>query len=437
MPIYATSEAKDFWEKSLKPTARARSLAAAKFVTIAENSNDKTWRKASCEAIAKGATLAAKSDSFTQLATTLIAQGASILHANLEARLIIDAGSGIIENGGICLDRTSGIPFIPGSAVKGCARRYAIHQLSEEANPGTKARLLAQIAITYGYGDQEWQNGRQNAFARSDFWLAMVPLFDAGEESDAKRNDLWPSISEQAAKLIFEHLGRTPKEPEKPFAPQLPNMSGRIAFFPAYPEKDPGIEVDVLTPHHPKYYSSNKLTATDDEDPNPVLFPTIAPNAVFRFPLVPLTQGVSEYCPSVFASSTPLDLARTHLTEALQLFGLGAKTNAGYGWFRIDATAERKVAELVKAKKDADEIKDLKPCSEIGLELQGRLEKNQLAGDLNAYAYDPPLWPKNSTNLQQLTLFHFIREKAPNLATSKKGEKAMSQLAKKLNIQYP
>jgi len=436
MPIYATTAAKEFWEKSLKPTARARSLAAAKFVTIAENSNDKTWRKASCEAIAKGATLSAKSDSSAQFASALLAQGAAILHAQLEARLIIDAGGGVIENGGICLDRTSGVPFIPGSAVKGCARRFAIHLLSEENDPAAKAKLLAQTAITYGYGDQEWQAGRQNESARSDFWLAMVPLFDAGPESDAKRDELWPTVSEQAAKLIFEHLGRTPKEPGMPLAPQLPNLSGRIAFLPAYPEKDPGIEIDVLTPHHPKYYSGDKHKpiATDDEDPNPVLFPTIAPNAIFRFPLVPLTQGVRASCQQLFFASTPLEFARTCLAESLQIFGLGAKTNAGYGWFTIDSNAEKKLVQLIQTQKDIEEIKDLKPCPEISETLQIRLEKNQLAGDLNAYAYEPTLWPKDSTNLYQLTLFHFIRDKAPHLANSKKGSNAMSQLARKLGI---
>jgi CRISPR-associated protein Cmr6 len=338
MPIYATTAAKEFWEKSLKPATRARSLAAAKFVTIAESKNDKTWRKLSCEAIAKGSTLPAKADSFAQFATTLLAQGAAILHAKLEARLIIDAGGGVIENGGICLDRTSGIPFIPGSAVKGCARRFAIHLLSEENDPAAKAELLAKIAITYGYGDQDWKAGRQKESIRSDFWLAMVPLFDAGPESDVKRDDLWPTVSEQSAKLIFEHLGRTPKEPAMPLAPQLPNLSGMIAFLPAYPEIDPGIEIDVLTPHHPKYYSGDKPIATDDEDPNPVLFPTVAPNAIFRFPLVPLTQGVWSSCPQLFSPSTPLEFARTCLAESLQLFGLGAKTNAGYGWF--DASSE-------------------------------------------------------------------------------------------------
>jgi CRISPR-associated protein Cmr6 len=356
MPIYATTEAKEFWEQSLKPTTRARSLAAAKFVTLTDGKEDKsTWRKASCEAIAKGVTLVTKSVSFAQFTTTLLAQGAAILHAKLEARLIIDAGGGVIENGGICLDRTSGIPFIPGSAVKGCARRFAIHRLSDENDPAAKAILLAQIAILFGYGDQEWKAGRQKESVRSDFWLAMVPLFDAGPESDAKRNDLWPTVSEQAAKLVFEALGRTPKEPEMPLAPQLPNLSGTVSFLPAYPENDLGVEIDVLTPHHPKYYSGANPTATDDEDPNPVLFPTIAPLTIFRFPLVPLSQGARASYPQLFSSGTSLEFARTCLAESLQLFGLGAKTNAGYGWFSIDKTAEKKAADALAAEKEAQD----------------------------------------------------------------------------------
>ena len=356
-----------------------------------------------------------------------------------------------MENGGICLDRNSGIPFIPGSAVKGCARRYAIHHLGEEQDPDAKATLLAQIAMVFGYGDQEWKPGRQNSkegkydFARSDFWLGMVPLFDAGREFDDKRNERWSTVSEQAADLIFEHLARTPREKDKPHAPQLPNLSGNVCFLPAFPEKDPGIEVDVLTPHHPKYYSQEKdrggrlvkPIATDDEDPNPVLFPTIAPGSIFRFPLVPLHQGARASCLRVFPSSDPLMLAKTWLGQSLELFGLGAKTNAGYGWFGIDASADQKTTKLLQAQKEAEELKDLQPCPEIAKTLQERLEKNQLAGDLNQYSYDPGLWPQESTNLYQMTLFHFTREHASQLVQSKKGSKAMENLAKKLNIQYP
>jgi len=453
MPIYATTEAKGYWLK-LQAKSRSRSLAASRFVSLKTDENgkeDKSWRKISCDSIRSGATLAVKVDSMARFATTLAIQGAVLLDAKLAARLILDAAGGVMENGGICLDRTSGIPFIAGSAVKGCARRYAIHLLSEEEDLDLKATLLAQIAIIFGYGDQEWKAGRQHTnggnhdSARSDFWLAMVPLFDAGPESDDKRNERWTTVSEQAADLIFEHLVRSPKEYGKPHAPQLPNLSGNICFLPAFPEKDPGIEVDVLTPHHPKYYSGEKdragklvkPIATDDEDPNPVLFPTIAPGGIFRFPLIPRRQGMRVSCPRVFPSTDPLTLAKTWLGQGLELFGLGAKTNAGYGWFCIDSSTEERTAKFLQEQKEAEELKELKPCPEIGKVLQERLQKSQLAGDLNPYSYDPGVWPRESTLIYQLTLFHFVAEHAPQLAETKKGAKAMENLAKKLNIQYP
>ncbi len=45
--------------------------------------------------------------------------------ARLEGRLAINLADGLIENAGIILDRLTGVPFIPGSAIKGVARNAA------------------------------------------------------------------------------------------------------------------------------------------------------------------------------------------------------------------------------------------------------------------------------------------------------------------------
>ena len=57
-----------------------------------------------------------------------------LLFGGLQARLILNASGGVLENAGLCLDRFSGVPFIPGSAVKGCARRMALQTLIEQAD---------------------------------------------------------------------------------------------------------------------------------------------------------------------------------------------------------------------------------------------------------------------------------------------------------------
>src|ERR1035441_1623747 len=83
-----------------------------------------------------------------------------ILYAQLQSRLMVNMAGGVMENAGLCLDRF-GVPYIPGTAVKGCARHMAIKSLLEarEAKEPTYklARLLADIALVFGWGEQDWQ----------------------------------------------------------------------------------------------------------------------------------------------------------------------------------------------------------------------------------------------------------------------------------------
>ena len=126
---------------------------------------------------------------------------------------------------------------------------------------------------------------------------------------------------------------------------------GRVDDFPAELPALGKIELDVVTGHHGVYYSSEPVepqgiphtaaswrkwkdkhddwlahrTAPDTEEPVPVVFPTVAPGHVFAFALTPL-RG---------ADSTLMEHARDWLELGLSTFGLGAKTNAGYGWFQV------------------------------------------------------------------------------------------------------
>lgn len=334
MPIYANIDAKEFW----KP-GHARSLAATRFATLKTKSNgetDESYRKDHANQIRKGATHPGLAEARAAFASLLEDQGAATIHAKLEARLILNAGDGVIENGGICLDRNSGVPYIPGSAIKGCAKRHAVWSLSQKKSEEEAARELAEVALIFGYGDQEWKPGRHSKkehshskkeHSHSDFWLAMVPLEDAGKEHDSKRDERWDAVSTKAKELVCTalNLEKFPKQ-----------LSGCVSFLPSYPEKDPGIELDIITCHHPDYYKGDKSVATDDENPNPVIFPAVAAGASYRFSLLPCQR---------FCTTDLLNTASKHLSEGLQILGLGAKTNVGYGWFSIDQAAARRDAE--------------------------------------------------------------------------------------------
>ena len=221
-------------------------------------------------------------------------KGAECVWARLRSRLLVNLAGGVLENAGLALHPHFGVPYLPGSAVKGIARHAAWC---------------------------EWEGaGRDAAVARR---LAAVFGFPTGDKKKG-------GLDEQ-----LRALG----EPER---------AGCVAFLSAYPEADVGkLEVEVATCHHARYYQSKEpgAEAYDDESPNPVFFPAVAAGVTFRFTLVPLRGCTPERMAD----------ARRWLLRALIINGAGAKTAAGYGWFE-DVTAEtqamleRQLAEAERRK---------------------------------------------------------------------------------------
>ncbi|MGA9097793.1 MAG: type III-B CRISPR module RAMP protein Cmr6 [Methanotrichaceae archaeon] len=111
--------------------------------------------------------------------------------------------------------------------------------------------------------------------------------------------------------------------------------SGHIIFHDAWitPESLEGsLQPDVMTPHHGDYYAGIGAP-TDFDDPNPVTFLSI--NGTFNVAIscdVPGDEG-GKWAQLVF------DL----LSEALREWGIGGKTNAGYG--RLVRSADKSITE--------------------------------------------------------------------------------------------
>lgn len=310
-----------------------------------------------------------KTDSWTAwLGETAPATGAETLYAQLQSRLVLNMAGGVMENAGLCIDRF-GMPYIPGSAIKGCARRMALAALREWSETGNRPgdepggtenlfrpicadlgspeEMLAAIAQVFGWCDQDWE-------PKSDFRWACG---NNPEERLAA-----------AADLLLADFGERKGEAGNGMPwKNLPNFSGSIAFLPAYsidlgkagkleglpaPLPSPGtLELDIVTCHHRNYYSgaNPNAVATDTEEPNPVVFPAVAPGHVFTFALAPLRDTAKAH----------LARAKTWLSGGLSTFGIGAKTNAGYGWFDASESTHGTVLNFIKdraeAKRKADQ----------------------------------------------------------------------------------
>ena len=115
--------------------------------------------------------------------------------------------------------------------------------------------------------------------------------------------------------------------------------AGSISFLAAHPARpECQLELDVLTVHYHKYYSSRDtdVTDVDTDNPNPSLFPAVAEGQEFVFHLLCRNPRITDS-----DAERLLSLATDCLRHALIHRGVGGKTRAGYGRFR---TSQLRVA---------------------------------------------------------------------------------------------
>lgn len=321
--------------------------------------------------------------------------GALPFTAQLQSRLMVNMAGGVMENAGLCLDRF-GLPYIPGSAVKGCARRFALAALHEWCDAGgqlpdkpagadnpctracapfdTPAEMLAAIARVFGWCEQDWSDKRKDDRFLSDFAWACSGMADSpaptGHDVTAQGNvpgsqrqtdpgperatQTWSAIRNTVVHQLARKLRLSIPGNQPVPSTHLPNFAGSVSFLPAHPVDfgNPGkveglplevpalgkLELDVVTCHHRDYYDGKLDTATDTEDPVPVVFPAVVPGHVFTFALARLRT----------VTDADLSLARAWLQSGLETFGIGARTNAGYGWFECGDGVQKAVQRSIE-----------------------------------------------------------------------------------------
>lgn len=145
--------------------------------------------------------------------------------ASVDWRLVLGLGGEHLQETNMTLHHIYGIPYIPGSAVKGVLRHWWLQILQEDQN-----------------------------------FLQQNPNFvnNEGEidESIALKDHVFLSI----------------------FGSQ--EQRGKVLFLDAYP-KDVNFAIDIMNPHYPDYYSGSE-PPTDHQNPIPINFLTVE-KTTFRF----------------------------------------------------------------------------------------------------------------------------------------------------------
>lgn len=103
-----------------------------------------------------------------------------------------------------------------------------------------------------------------------------------------------------------------------------PSGAGAVSFHDAWPLPSTlksCLAPDVMTVHHPGYYRAHAVFPTDHDEPQPL--PFLAVTGSFSFAL---TTDIPDPAMEAWLSRT-----EELVVEALQAWGIGAKTRAGYG----------------------------------------------------------------------------------------------------------
>lgn len=319
---------------------------------------------------------------FVCLFRSAFGERASTIIATNEGRLAINLADSLIQNAGIALDRAFGLPYIPGSAIKGVCRAAALDEISQSSGDQTK-ELVSRFCSVFGYS----------------------------------KNDLKGDLKAQA------HLFKELEDARK----------GAISFLPSYPINHAKIVVDLTNVHYPDYYKSGNQRDLSKERPRPNPFPTVESGAQFAFCLALNNMPIDEEPKEL------LNQARKWLEAALTDRGIGAKTAAGYGWFRLcpeilseleeqEAEEKARLAKLKADKEAEDEAREAESARRSALSPVERAQEDLLKLGEEEFALLAKSIAEKSTP-EQTAFVQLLRSNKEKKDRWKKWKKRKPELA--------
>jgi CRISPR-associated protein Cmr6 len=212
-----------------------------------------------------------------------------------------------LENGFAFLN-PYGLPYLPGSGVKGVLRRAANELASGQ------------------WDVSDWSTDLRHEV----------------QEHDSKNS--------QKGKRLFDA-----SDIDVLFGSEALNgenhLRGVLSFWDVIPQiEGNNLMVDIMTPHQSHYYQQDakkgagSTTPHDSGSPNPISFLTVPPGSGFAFHVVCDNARLQHLAPDLAANDRWKVLLTEAFEHAFEWLGFGAKTSVGYGAMGRNTQAEEKLA---------------------------------------------------------------------------------------------
>lgn len=268
------------------------------------------------------------------------------MQAQVSWRLVVGLGQEHVQETSICLDHIYGIPYIPGSAIKGVLRHYYIKNVICSYFPNERAKIAENILDKFKKEDLSLTNDELSSKYK------FMEQTDEGEKAEI----LPLANTLNVLKKELEPIECIQKG-QKIFGTQ--DKKGEVIFLDAVPDSlnKENLVNDVMTPHYSNYYGKGQ-PPLDSSSPVPIIFLTLE-KTKFNFYFLGKDKDILD---EIWNGSQGL------LAQALEENGIGAKTSVGYGYF--ENTADVKI----EAPAEEDLVKQ-KQVSEVNLENMTEVEK--------------------------------------------------------------
>ncbi|AUM88161.1 type III-B CRISPR module RAMP protein Cmr6 [Clostridium botulinum] len=257
---------------------------------------------------------------------------------DINDKLIIGLGNQSVFETDITLHNTYGIPYIPGSALKGVFRNYIIQEYFKYCS------------------DKCYEGCNKECEKNANKDSLFIKIF--GGENDKGEN-----------------------------------VQGKVIFMDSFSDNY-SIKRDIMTPHHKDYYSSKEeqiFLPLDSDEPTPIQFLVMkkkgATELKFEINLaidksisndiIQENESINNAILEKYKNKTIYEFILENLIDALNFHGLGAKTSLGYGYFNICKDdvikkLERERQNKIDEEKNKEKIKKIKEQKRLEQEAKER-----------------------------------------------------------------
>lgn len=229
-----------------------------------------------------------------------------------------------LENGFAFLN-PYGLPYLPGSGIKGVLRQAARELASGE------------------WGDpQGWDAEKIHLLERKGQAAIELSVIDVLFGRAAESGDSDP-------------------------------VRGALSFWDALPQI-PGdsLAVDIMTPHQSHYYqqkndrkSGSSTSPHDSGAPNPISFLTLPPGTGFAFHVACDAAHLERLAPDLAHGQRWQTLLTAAFEHAFAWLGFGAKTAVGYGAMQVNERARSQRAQAQAEAAKAQHMASLSPAQQL------------------------------------------------------------------------